>query len=398
MKASSLAALSIPGIAFAAVLGARVSPGRHGPVPSPTQLRYDDPAASTENARGGYGASASAGVLLSEAPVADGYRVLREAEEDHERAFREALDPEATRAARVERATALAAREATDPELVALGKRLFIEDWPGATHVPLEGATRCAACHYRSGIGGSGGLADGQSSHLNPPALFGAALLERAAAEISRDLREKRNRNRPLISHGIDFGTATHPKGVAPDLVIRPFGRSGRWATIDEAVADMSREKLHVTSSPGERRALEAFISSLDAPTVEPPDAARMTDLFMRFERGRRAFNQLGCAECHLPEIVLDDGTVVRAWTDLRQHDMGDSTWLTAPLWGIAASAPYLHDGRALASLDAAILAHGGEAQRARDAYLHTDDQTRGDVNLLLVSLIPKARIRIAGR
>ena len=33
----------------------------------------------------------------------------------------------------------------------------------------------------------------------------------------------------------------------------------------------------------------------------------------------------------------------------------------TQPLWGIAAVAPHLHDGRA-ATLDEAILWHGGEA------------------------------------
>ena len=35
--------------------------------------------------------------------------------------------------------------------------------------------------------------------------------------------------------------------------------------------------------------------------------------------------------------------------------------WRTAPLWGVADSGPYLHDGRA-ATFEAAIEAHGGEA------------------------------------
>jgi cytochrome c peroxidase len=35
--------------------------------------------------------------------------------------------------------------------------------------------------------------------------------------------------------------------------------------------------------------------------------------------------------------------------------------WRTAPLWGVADSAPYLHDGRA-ATLEDAIDAHRGEA------------------------------------
>ena len=35
--------------------------------------------------------------------------------------------------------------------------------------------------------------------------------------------------------------------------------------------------------------------------------------------------------------------------------------WRTAPLWGVADSAPYLHDGRA-ETLEEAIELHGGEA------------------------------------
>ena len=42
--------------------------------------------------------------------------------------------------------------------------------------------------------------------------------------------------------------------------------------------------------------------------------------------------------------------------------------WRTPPLWGVADSGPYLHDGRA-ATLEEAILMHGGEAELARNNY-----------------------------
>jgi CxxC motif-containing protein (DUF1111 family) len=42
--------------------------------------------------------------------------------------------------------------------------------------------------------------------------------------------------------------------------------------------------------------------------------------------------------------------------------------WRTAPLWGVADSAPYLHDGRA-ATLEEAIEAHGGEAANAAGRF-----------------------------
>jgi CxxC motif-containing protein (DUF1111 family) len=42
--------------------------------------------------------------------------------------------------------------------------------------------------------------------------------------------------------------------------------------------------------------------------------------------------------------------------------------WKTPPLWGVADSAPYFHDGGS-PTLQAAILRHGGEAAAATEAY-----------------------------
>ena len=50
--------------------------------------------------------------------------------------------------------------------------------------------------------------------------------------------------------------------------------------------------------------------------------------------------------------------------------------WRTPPLWGVADSAPYLHDGRA-ATLEEAIRLHGGQGRDAALAFgaLGRDDQ-----------------------
>ena len=45
-----------------------------------------------------------------------------------------------------------------------------------------------------------------------------------------------------------------------------------------------------------------------------------------------------------------------------------DAHYVTARLWGIADTAPYLHDARALTLTDA-IQMHGGEAQASADAF-----------------------------
>ena len=58
----------------------------------------------------------------------------------------------------------------------------------------------------------------------------------------------------------------------------------------------------------------------------------------------------------------------------------------TARLWGVADTAPYLHDGRATTLTDA-ILLHGGEAQTARDVFDALPDASREDVLAYLRSL-----------
>ena len=67
-------------------------------------------------------------------------------------------------------------------------------------------------------------------------------------------------------------------------------------------------------------------------------------------------------------------------FSDFRRHDLGpafherqhDGTivreFMTEPLWGVATTAPYGHDGRSI-NLTEVILRHGGEAQASRDAF-----------------------------
>lgn len=120
---------------------------------------------------------------------------------------------------------------------------------------------------------------------------------------------------------------------------------------------------------------------------------------------GKRIFNQIGCASCHVPSHRTGDATpdehlrrqIIWPYTDLLLHDMGEGLadgrpegradgreWRTAPLWGIGLTGIvnghtfFLHDGRAR-NLVEAILWHGGEAQRARDAFagLTSEDRRR---------------------
>ncbi|WP_100369450.1 di-heme oxidoreductase family protein [Yoonia maricola] len=112
--------------------------------------------------------------------------------------------------------------------------------------------------------------------------------------------------------------------------------------------------------------------------------------------RGKEVFHATGCASCHTPSFVThrlenqpaQSFQLIWPYTDLLLHDMGEGLadfrpeaqangheWRTPPLWGIGLTEQvsghtyFLHDGRARSLLEA-ILWHGGEAQKQRDAVI----------------------------
>lgn len=100
----------------------------------------------------------------------------------------------------------------------------------------------------------------------------------------------------------------------------------------------------------------------------------------------------------HDPKPPVVGGTMtIEVYSDFKRHDVGaalaDSKdfnqikanqFITAPLWGISVSAPYLHDGRAR-TLQDAILAHAGDAQTVRNSFAAlTADQQSQIVEFLL--------------
>ena len=160
---------------------------------------------------------------------------------------------------------------------------------------------------------------------------------------------------------------------------------------VDPVDADPNSIGLDLTDR--QCRELTSYVASLPAPKPVLPvreDARKLA------AHGRVIFGQVGCDACHVERM----GSVEFVYSDLLLHDMGDELsdplpapsetsvtssgpgyygtnqpifsstplsqttreWRTAPLWGVADSAPYMHDGRAETLADA-ILAHGGEAE-----------------------------------
>ena len=197
----------------------------------------------------------------------------------------------------------------------------------------------------------------------------------------------------------------------------------------------------------GPLAAMSAHLALLELPIVEPliqdrdlgPAAAGLssptqTSFTEDFQRGRRQFHALGCAGCHQPMMVLESpvlaleglppidlaldmrqpglrydanlgGYPVWLFSDLKRHDMGKANaaqhvqrgvareqYLTPRLWGVADSAPYLHDGRA-PFFDYAIAGHDGEGAAARAAFAALPWEEKGPLRVYLMSLRRASRV-----
>jgi hypothetical protein len=236
-------------------------------------------------------------------------------------------------------------------------------------------------------------------------------------------------------------------EGVAEDLVVRPFGRKGEFSSVrqfdlvalqfhlgiqpSEVVGegvDADGDGVVDEATPDQVSALEIFITTMESPQGRKLDAAG--------RRGRRHFRETGCGDCHrtlqtwdsvlaysLPEIATapfenayyevdlakapprfrrtrQGGLDVPLFSDLKRHDMGpdlaetfhgaserqNREFITAKLWGVGDSAPYLHDGRAQ-TLREAIELHGGEALDAREAFVWLAEREQEELLAFLRSL-----------
>ena len=76
------------------------------------------------------------------------------------------------------------------------------------------------------------------------------------------------------------------------------------------------------------------------------------------------------------------------------QRGVAVNEYLTPRLWGVADSAPYLHDGRA-PSFDYAIAGHDGEGAAARAAFAPLSFEDKGGLRVYLMSLRRASRVVI---
>jgi CxxC motif-containing protein (DUF1111 family) len=236
--------------------------------------------------------------------------------------------------------------------------------------------------------------------------LFGLGLIEAIPDEaiLAGAARAKPDGVRGRAAVVVDVATGERRVGR--------FGWKAQHATLLGFAADAYRNEMGITNrffptenAPNGNVALLAAFNRVADPedAVDPAtgrgDVDALAD-FMRFlaappraaataaaVAGETLFSQIGCAACHTPSMTTGSSPVaalgaktVSLYSDLLLHDMGSLNdgiaqaaaraheMKTPPLWGLRASAPYLHDGRA-ATVDQAIRAHDGEARSARNRY-----------------------------
>lgn len=306
-----------------------------------------------------------------------------------------------------------------------------------------------------------------------------------------------------LVSKGIDYGTITAMfdgsvdtsgvTGVNDDLRVRPFFAEGSTISIREFLVGAFGAEMGLQSSdPDLATAADGAVvttpsgmvlagqkDSIERPPVGAADidgdgdgvtneiplsiVDHMEFYLLNYFRpgtrvspesavdvanGRSSFIAIGCAECHVPDLmvnsdrrvadfttgydavngnplnnlyavpdlrftVVDDGSgfpelklptgdpflADGIYTDFRRHDLGPNFWerqfdgsivrefMTEPLWGVGSTAPYGHDGRSN-TLEDVILRHGGAAETSRNDFAALPPESQRDIVTFLRSLI----------
>jgi len=238
---------------------------------------------------------------------------------------------------------------------------------------------------------------------------------------------------------------ATGLRGVSPDLIIRPFHQNGAAVSLrqftnegmNQHMGIQSQELFGIDTDPdgdgvtneltvGDITAISLFQAQLGTPSrVVPSDPIKR----QAAETGEILFSTIGCTDCHVPAMTLKStmylepnpfnpewkipfavkkpvgfdmtkdgelprlepapqgGAIVRAYTDLKRHNLCDerddffcnetvaesgipaSTFLTRKLWDIGSSTAFGHRGD-LSTISDAIEHHAGEARPSLTKYL----------------------------
>jgi CxxC motif-containing protein (DUF1111 family) len=279
---------------------------------------------------------------------------------------------------------------------------------------------------WRERVPGPHGAISVRTSQRNPTPLFGMGLIE----SIPDSVLEAAARRR--------FAGGAQVRGRVSRLEDGRIGRFG-WKAQKATLSDFIRSaaavelglevpgfpqagdpRIPAIAAPGldmdedDCVAMTAYVRGLPAPGVDEPIGPKEAQLA---RSGGAVFKAIGCATCHLPKL----GDVAGIYSDLLLHDMSPQLadtsiygifaaqapqgappagrrpaqasgatvqeWRTPPLWGLADSAPFLHDGRA-ETIDQAIREHGGQATASAQRYAQLSARERAQLEAFLLTLV----------
>ena len=243
---------------------------------------------------------------------------------------------------------------------------------------------------------------------INTPALFGLGEIEKISNAAITMHGAKRSFSKVSKEFTGDFsGSGVGRLRIGSRNRVGKFGWKGQFATVDEFVANACAMELGLTNprvkqpipreyTPDEDAKLDmtkkqlyqlvSFVKSLPAPKQILPDHPTLRQQALL---GEQLFNKIGCADCHVPDI----GGVEGVYSDFHLYEVEHeskiedyvepnfspeftlpfehprpSEWQTPPLWGVADSAPYFHDGQST-TLESAINRHGRDGAYARTNF-----------------------------
>jgi len=270
-----------------------------------------------------------------------------------------------------------------------------------------------------------------------------------------------------IVAHPNATLDTSRVRGVNTDLKIRPFHQKGvvfslreftnnamnhhhgmqsdeRFSFLFPGDPDPDKDGVQHELTAGDITAVTIFQAQLGTPgRLMPRNPVRRKAV----ENGESMFAAIGCAGCHIPAMKLrsrwftepnpfnpagnlqlkdvsspyafdmtrdgekprlerahDGGAIVRAFTDLKRHDLCGTTdqffcneqvsqagistreFLTRKLWDAGNSAPYGHRGDCT-TLTEAIDHHHGEAEPARDAFFRLTEAHRAEIIEFLKTL-----------
>ena len=274
----------------------------------------------------------------------------------------------------------------------------------------------------------------------------------------------------------VSGGEVVEAKGIDTDLIVKPFHQSGVVVSLREFTNNafnhhhgmQSEERFDLNPDKGvdydeDGVANELSVGDITATTLWQaslgvPGRLLPADpqLVKGIQNGEQLFERIECSSCHLPEMELSSrefvepnpfnpsgnfrdtkqsysfdmttqgqgpfleqtaqgGALVRAYTDLKRHNLCDAPtepdpirffcneqraqgrptqdgragaefFLTRKLWDVGNSGPYGHRGD-LTTITEAILMHGGEARTSRDAFVALAGADKADILSFLKSL-----------